>query len=1174
MYIVIGLLIIAIGAFCQSSSYVPINKIKSWCWESYWLVQGIFAWLVFPLAGALLAVPQGESLLSIYASFPKESLLTILFGVLWGVGGLTFGLSMRYLGVALGQSIALGTCSGMGAILGPVLTGHAGDLTFAVIFGVVVMLAGIAVIGIAGGMKSAALPEAEKKEAVKDFNFKKGIAVALLAGLMSACFNIGLSFGAPLQWDGTDPLFASLPATLLVTFGGFLTNAVYCLWQNARHKTFADYRKGSVWGHNLIFCALAGLLWYSQFFGLSLGKGFLADSVTLITFSWCILMALNVTFSNLWGIILKEWKGVSRKTVIVLITGLVILVFSTFLPQLISSRSEDERSDLLCENLPSEYWESSCWISAQDAPVVTHAIKSGDRAADGASWFVIDKSNEKKVSGAKWMTTSLGIYEIYVNGTPVGIEFLKPGYTSFEKTRRSFTYDVTSLIDAAKGATNRFSAEITPGWWADGILTPAGHIGMNGRKPAFRAVLELTYTDGTRELVGTDTTSWKAGVAGPVTHAAIFDGEDYDARLLPGYAVAETLGTPELNSEFPGVILPDNGAEVYLRGDLELSPAEAYVYSGATGAVEGECFGKVDIARTYSPSSTIVLCEGETLVVDFGQNCAAVPLFEFKADEGTTLTCLPGELLNDGNGALSRGMDGPEGSVHRTNLRTFKTGMRIGYTFAGGGKWETYHPRFSFFGYRYVSITATGRVEIRKITSVPVSSITPELETGTLKTGSDLINKLISNTVWGQRSNYLSVPTDCPQRDERLGWMADTQVFCETGTFFANTDAFFHKWLQDVRDVQDEEGGYPGVAPLAQYGSRRPDMMRVGWADAGVIVPWTVWKQFADTSVIDESWTSMEKYLDHITATCYDHNAHKAENNNYQWADWLSYEPLESCSGKAWKDGKLLPEASSYWSYLSACYWIINAGMMRDMAAATGRDAEKYEAIRAKAIEYTKDKFLDENGLFKTAILNTMQTPALFALHCGLVGGGAKEDMLARLRQNFADHGQCLQTGFLGTSILMDVLTNNAMSDVAYDLLFQRKNPSWLYSVDNGATTIWERWDSYVKETGMGPKGMNSFNHYAYGCVCAWLWKTAAGIAADPACPGFKHIIMKPVPDQRLGSIDAEYKSAAGLIKSSWKYDDRKWTWNFTIPEGATATVCAPGDEPQEYTAGSYTIQK
>ena len=335
MNLILGLLIIAVGAFCQSSSYVPINKIKEWSWESYWLVQGVFAWLVFPLLGALLAVPAGESLFGMFASNGKASLLTILFGALWGVGGLTFGLSMRYLGVALGQSIALGTCAGLGAILGPVFTGHAHDLTSSVIIGVVVTLAGIAIIGVAGAMKSAAMPEEEKKKAVKDFNFGKGIAVALLAGFISACFNIGLSFGEPLSWEGTPDIFRSLPATLLVTFGGFLTNACYCLYQNRRNKSWGDYKRKDLWGNNVVFCILAGLLWYSQFFGLSLGKGFLAAYPALITFSWCILMSLNVVFSNVWGIILKEWKGVSRKTVAVLVAGIVVLIISTFLPQII-----------------------------------------------------------------------------------------------------------------------------------------------------------------------------------------------------------------------------------------------------------------------------------------------------------------------------------------------------------------------------------------------------------------------------------------------------------------------------------------------------------------------------------------------------------------------------------------------------------------------------------------------------------------------------------------------------------------------------------------------------------------------------------------------------------------------------------------------------------------------
>ena len=247
--------------------------------------------------------------------------------------------------------------------------------------------------------------------------------------------------------------------------------------------------------------------------------------------------------------------------------------------------------------------------------------------------------------------------------------------------------------------------------------------------------------------------------------------------------------------------------------------------------------------------------------------------------------------------------------------------------------------------------------------------------------------------------------------------------------------------------------------------------------------------------------------------------------------------------------------------------------MMRDMAAVTGRDAAKYQAMADAARDYLKKTFLDGNGGFKTPLFNTMQTPALFALRNGLVEGAAKDRMIARLRENFTEHGGCLQTGFLGTSILMQTLTDNGMADIAWDLIFQRKNPSWLYSIDNGATTIWERWNSYTLENGMGPKGMNSFNHYAYGSVCAWIWKTIAGIAADPAAPGFQHIVMKPVPDQRLGFVKAEYKSAAGTIKSAWKYEGDRWIWEFTVPAGATASVTLPGEtESKDYTPGTYTI--
>lgn len=846
-----------------------------------------------------------------------------------------------------------------------------------------------------------------------------------------------------------------------------------------------------------------------------------------------------------------------------------IILFTFCIGFILISCGKSSKEVFRIDSLNDSCWQSSLWISVANAPVVKEKVYDGTRAADGTSWFMSTVKNDKKVSRALWMTTGLGVYEIYVNGKLVGDEILKPGFTHYEKTKLSFTYDVTGCFKTASGDENVLSAQVTPGWWADKIITPGGHDGMIGKKCAFRGVLELTYTDGSKELYGTNIEDWKAGIAGPVTHAAIFDGEEYDARIPLGYETPEKLSTPEVNNEFKGEIFPSDGAEVYFRQDLSLAPVNAYIWESVEGKNEND-FGKIVIKRKYNAGEPMEINPGENLVIDFGQNTAAVPSFIFSAAEGTVLNCVTSELLNDGNGAKDRGMDGPEGSVHRLNLRIPDTRMKLKYIFADSEGDVNYTPRCTFFGYRFISINVSDKVVIKDIKSLPVTSISKEMEIGCIKTGNELVNKLISNTLWGQRSNYLSIPTDCPQRNERLGWTADTQVFAETGSFFANTSSFFHKWMRDLIDSQGETGGFPGVAPLSQYGN---DMTRLGWSDAGVIVPWTIWKQFGDKEIVELSWDAMEKYMSHINETRYDHNTLIGENGNYQWADWLSYEPLESCGGSAFDLNGPLPEAIEYWNYLSASYWLLDASMMRDMAIGTGRDASIYESMILNAKNYIRDKFFTLGGKFKTDILNTMQTPALFALKNGIFEGKIKDDIIFRLRENFEKHGNCLQTGFLGTSILMPTLTENGMSDIAWNLLFQRKNPSWLYSIDNGATTIWERWNSYMLDQGMGPRGMNSFNHYAYGVVCEWIWETAAGISSDPVNPGFKHIIMKPIPDKRLGSIEAVYNSVSGTIKSSWRYEGDKWIWEFSIPDGCTASVTIPGEsESREYISGDYKI--
>jgi L-rhamnose-H+ transport protein len=341
MNTIIGLIIIAIGSMGQSSSYVPINKVKEWSWENFWLVQGVFAWLVFPILGAFMANSLPE-LIQAYSTNSGAALQSVGYGALWGIGGLTFGLSMRYLGIALGQSVSLGTCAAFGTLIPAVIAGENlfSPKGLVLLLAVAVTLVGIALVGYAGSLRSKNMSEEERRKAIKDFALKKGLLIALFAGVMSACFSLGLSAGIPIKEaviaTGAKEIFAQNPVTLLVTIGGFFTNLVYCLYMNKKNKTGGEIGKTSkpVLINNLLFCALAGLLWYSQFFGLGMGQSFFEPNSVMMAFSWSILMSLNVVFSNVWGIILKEWKGSGKKAVMFLAFGMAVLIFSLIIPNL------------------------------------------------------------------------------------------------------------------------------------------------------------------------------------------------------------------------------------------------------------------------------------------------------------------------------------------------------------------------------------------------------------------------------------------------------------------------------------------------------------------------------------------------------------------------------------------------------------------------------------------------------------------------------------------------------------------------------------------------------------------------------------------------------------------------------------------------------------------------
>ena len=798
------------------------------------------------------------------------------------------------------------------------------------------------------------------------------------------------------------------------------------------------------------------------------------------------------------------------------------------------------------------------WTGAEFVAV---PVELNGHAGDGTSAFLRTVVNAKTVEKAVWRTTALGIYEAYVNGKPTE-GFLKPGFTHVHKRRLETAADVTKQWTCAAGATNVLSALVTRGWWRDQIT------GKRGLDTGFRGILTLRYFDGSVEDVVTDG-SWLGGIGGPVVDATIFDGETYDARIPTDWmktGIAPSNFAPvRICRDYVGDITPMGAKAVTLREDLAMRPVRAWVWKGATGADEG-AFGKIGIVRRYeaatSSKSPYRLCQGETLVVDFGQNAAAEPRFTAVAARGVTVTINPAEMLNDSNGLKSRGNDGPEGSVYRANMRGAKTCAV--YTFAGREA-ESYMPRFSFFGYRFLSIVADGEVEFKLLESVPGSSVTAASENGTLETGDKDLNRFIENVRWSHRSNYLSVPTDCPQRDERLGWTADTQVFAPAALYLADCGDFLSAWMDDLVDSQHARGSYPSVAPLAQYGNEGP---RVGWADAGVVVPWTVWKHTGDTGIVASHWDSMMRYLRYI-----DESKYRTTPGDFQYADWLSFEPLETCRDGHWscRDPKVL----AWWGYLGASYWRQDALQMAEMARAIGRteDAAWCAASAERALAHLRSMLTDGR---LPEDFRDLQTANLFALRLGVFTDPARAgEAKATLLRSIADRKHCLATGFLGTAFILDELVELGETETAYSLLLNHGFPSWLYEVDQGATTVWERWNSYTKADGFGPVGMNSFNHYAYGAIVAWLYRCAAGIATDPATPGFGKLRLAPKPDKRLGFLKASCRTAAGLVKSEWKYEGEKWIWKFTIPSGATADVTLPGDSKSRcYVPGDYVIRR
>lgn len=737
------------------------------------------------------------------------------------------------------------------------------------------------------------------------------------------------------------------------------------------------------------------------------------------------------------------------------------------------------------------------------------------------------------VSRVTVRATALGIFDLCLNDKRVGVrtpegpvyDELKPGWTDYRCRVFRFTYDVTDLVKEE----NCLVAQVAPGWWSGRIS-----FGFYGFKvPAFWGEIDIEYADGTRETIVTDE-NWDASICGPVMTADIWDGEYYDARMpRPGdFPGAYPWVKAVEDKNFTGEITDPVGPPIRVRSHLNRHPLTAVVHQGIDQ--DGSELGKIHVLnrRFGKGCEAGVLKAGENIILDMGQNMVGRPLLTLKAPRGTTVKVYVAEFLND-SGESSRGNDGPRDSMYIKNYRSALA--RAVYVTSGKGT-EVYHPTFTFYGFRYLELTADNDIEIVSVEGQVIGSDMEE--TSSLVTGNAEVNKLISNILWGQRGNYLCVPTDCPQRDERLGWTGDTQIFCGAGAYQMNTRGFMHKWLQDARDSQvGFDGGYCDVIPRVFGASNTSNS---AWSDAALIVPYHMYLMYNDVELIAEHYDSMESYMTCLTQ-------YGLSGPRPVYGDWLNYEKTDN-------------------KYISICYYAYDAQLMTLFSRILGKKdrEEHYRKLEQDIIAEFRKTYMEGDDL----TIRT-QTSYLLALKFHLVEDALRPLFIERLRKKIEDNHYTLSTGFVGTGVLNQTLSEVGLDDLCYSLLLQTADPSWLYSVRQGATTIWERWNSYTLKKGFGDVGMNSFNHYAYGAVLEWMYKKMAGISPDPENPGFKHIILCPTPDTRkkdslpegqepITWVKATYKSVSGLIKAAWEWENGQFVFKATVPDGTTARVEFP----------------
>ena len=685
-------------------------------------------------------------------------------------------------------------------------------------------------------------------------------------------------------------------------------------------------------------------------------------------------------------------------------------------------------------------------MKIRQAKWITTSVDCGDVAPVFRRQF----HTEKPVRSASLEITALGVYEAELNGKRVGDFVMAPGWTSYDHRLQVQTYDVTNLLQEK----NDLCVTVGRGWFRSpipGWLESEDKKRRYGQPCGLIAHLSIRYADSEEETIATDET-WSFAES-PVRFSEIYDGETFDARVIP--------------SDWVPVRLLDWPADILIPQEGEI----------------------VRETERIAAQRIFVTPKGE-MMVDFGQEVTGYVEFTVRARAGEQVFFNHAEVLD------------AEGNFYNENYRSARAEVR--YTCRDGV--QTWHPRLTFFGFRFIHlINWPGEANPENFTAVAVHS--DMKRTGWLESGDAMLNRLFSNIVWGLRGNFLDVPTDCPQRDERLGWTGDAQVFVRTASYLYDVERFFRKWLRDMAADQHQDGGIGQVIPDVMPSA----FCSAAWGDAATIIPWQIYQTYGDPAVLEDQFESMKKWVDYITAATTTPGLWIGGDH---FADWLGLDaPSGSYKGSTREDFI----ASAFYAHSTEL--VIRAGEL------IGRDVRDYQTLHDKIVKAFRDAF----PVYKT------QTEHALAVHFGLAEDKQKtaDDLAAMVRAD----GTQLRTGFVGTPYLLHVLSRYGHSDLAWDLLLRREYPGWLYPVTKGATTVWEHWDGIREDGSFWSADMNSFNHYAYGAVADWVFEQAVGISHDEAHPGFTELIWEPHPDARIGWLTASLHTRHGLVRASWRFE-------------------------------------